>query len=76
MKKRPNWLGFSIIGVEFALAVIIGLELGGYADSKLDMEFPAFTLLGLALGVTVGFLALIRILKRMEKGNGGADEKS
>ena len=76
MKKRPNWLGFSIIGVEFALAVIIGLELGGYADSKLDMEFPAFTLLGLALGVTVGFLALIRILKRMEKGNGGPDEKS
>ena len=69
-------MGFSIIGVEFALSVIIGLELGGYADSKFDMSFPAFTLLGLVLGVTVGFLALVRILKKMEKGNGEPDEKS
>lgn len=76
MKKRPSWLSFSIIGVEFALAVIIGLELGGYADSKLDMSFPAFTLLGLVLGVTVGFLALVRILKRMEKSHNEPDEKS
>lgn len=47
------------LGLEFAIAIAIGVGAGYFADSKLG-TFPLFLVLGLALGATSGFLNIYR----------------
>jgi ATP synthase protein I len=47
------------LGFEFALAILIGLALGYFVDSKLSTR-PVFLLIGLLLGAIAGFLTVYR----------------
>ncbi|MYH40023.1 MAG: AtpZ/AtpI family protein [Candidatus Dadabacteria bacterium] len=74
--RNPNWLFFTVVGIEFGFSVIAGLFLGDYIDGKLDTAFPFFTLLGLVCGVVAGLTLLLRTLKLRQKRENGNDEKS
>ena len=47
------------LGFEFALAILIGLALGYFIDSRLSTR-PVFLLIGLLLGAGAGFLTIYR----------------
>jgi len=51
------------VGIELALAVLLGLGVGYWIDAKLG-SFPGFTLLFLGFGITAGFKAVWREAKR------------
>ncbi len=74
--RNPNWLFFTVIGIEFSFSVIAGLFLGDYIDGKFDTAFPFFTLLGLVCGVIAGLTLLLRTLKLKQEKEDGNDEKS
>ena len=73
--RNPNWLFFTVVGIEFGFSVIAGLLLGDYIDGKLDTAFPFFTLLGLVCGVIAGLTLLLRTLKLKQKKEESDDEK-
>ena len=73
--RSPNWLFFTVVGIEFGFSVIAGLLLGDYIDGKLDTAFPFFTLLGLVCGVIAGLTLLLRTLKLKQKKEESDDEK-
>lgn len=52
----------SSVGIEFALAVVIGWAIGHYLDGKLGTD-PYLMLLFLVFGVAAGFKALIRVAR-------------
>ena len=59
-KSRKNsYAAYADLGLQFAVAVAIGVGLGYYADSKLN-TLPLFLVLGLVLGATSGFLNIYR----------------
>ena len=74
--RNPNWLFFTVVGIEFGFSVIAGLLLGDYIDGKFDTAFPFFTLLGLVCGVIAGLTLLLRTLKLKQKKEESDDEKS
>ncbi len=59
-QKRKNAVGAYLdLGLQFAIAVAIGVGLGYFADGKFG-TFPLFLVLGLLLGATSGFLTIYR----------------
>lgn len=57
------------LGLQFAVAIGLGVGLGYFADGKLN-TFPLFLVLGLVLGATSGFLNIYRAVfpdKKMRK---------
>jgi len=57
------------LGLQFAVAIALGVAIGYFADDKLN-TFPIFLLLGLLLGATAGFLNIYRAVfpgKKMQK---------
>lgn len=49
------------LGLQFAIAIALGLALGWYLDSKLRTT-PLFLVLGILLGATSGFLNIYRVV--------------
>ena len=60
---RNNWIRYSTLGIE--MAVIIGASVwGGVAiDRHRGTDFPLFTLLLAAVGLTVSMIRLVRGLR-------------
>ena len=58
-----DWLRYSTLGME--MAVIVGaFSWGGVAlDRRTVMRFPLFTLMGVALGLTIALVRLVRASK-------------
>ena len=55
-----------MVGVQFALAVIIGLGIGYYLDSRFD-TFPWLTLFWLIIGFLAGLKNVYRELKKVAR---------
>ncbi len=59
-RNEKNNIGVYLdLGLQFAVAVAIGVGAGYWADEKLGV-FPLFLVLGLLLGATAGFLNIYR----------------
>ena len=59
-QKRKDGVGAYLdLGLQFAIAVALGVGLGYFADDKLG-TFPLCLVLGLFLGATSGFLNIYR----------------
>jgi len=57
---------YMMVGVQFALAVIIGLGIGYYLDSRFD-TFPWLTLFWLIIGFLAGLKNVYRALKKVAR---------
>lgn len=57
---------YMMVGVQFALAVIIGLGIGYYLDSRFD-TFPWLTLFWLIIGFLAGLKNVYRELKKVAR---------
>lgn len=68
MTKRNShrWLSLSSCGLEFALAAGLFTWLGRQGDLRWGLA-PLLTLVGFALGLTIGFVSLLRTLQRIER---------
>jgi len=64
---------YGSIGLQMGLSVAIGLVIGLALDRYLGTT-PWMALVFLILGVIAGFLALFRLLKEIQKGEGSQDE--
>jgi ATP synthase protein I len=77
MKRVPAAMSLLGIGWYFAISIIGGTVGGLLLDGWLDTK-PLFTLLGLALGLTVafygGFKAIMRIMAESSKETKGTDD--
>ena len=64
---------YGSIGLQMGLSVAIGLGVGLALDRYLGTT-PWMALIFLILGVIAGFLALFRLLKEIQRGEGAQDE--
>ena len=64
---------YGSIGLQMGLSVAIGLVIGLALDRYLGTT-PWMALVFLILGVIAGFLALFRLVKEIQKGEGAQDE--
>ncbi len=68
------------LGLQFAIAIGLGVALGWYLDSKLRTT-PLFLVLGILLGATSGFLNIYRVVyppkesKRIEHPDSNEQQK-
>lgn len=69
MKGGPagKWTRASAVGIEMAVAIVLGLMGGAWADEKLGTD-PWLALVGLLLGSGVGFRALFRVASSSDDG--------
>jgi len=58
-------LAYSTVGLELVVSVFLGLFGGRWLDQRYGTSF--FALLGFVLGVVIGFRAIWRAAKRMER---------
>ncbi len=56
-----NWGIYGAVGFQLAMSVVVGIYVGGWADTHWG-KTPLFTILGLLVGSIAGFYNLIRIL--------------
>ena len=63
-EKYQGWLRFSAMGLELGLAVIVGLLLGQWLDSRFGTD-PWLTLLFLIFGMVAGFRSVYRLLREV-----------
>ena len=64
---------YGAIGLQMGLSVAIGLAVGLALDRYLGTT-PWMALIFLILGVIAGFVALFRLVKEIQKGEGSHDE--
>ena len=57
---------YSSLGISVALAIFIGLGIGGWLDRKFDTS-PWLTLVFLVLGIIAGFRNIALVIKRARK---------
>ena len=69
-KERRAFGRAAVVGIEFAMAVVVCLVGGYWLDQKLGTE-PAITLVGLILGSVTGFRILWKLAKANEPDNQG-----
>jgi ATP synthase protein I len=73
-KRLVSLMGqYGSIGLQMGLSVAIGLVIGLALDRYLGTT-PWMALVFLILGVIAGFLALFRLVKEIQKGEGAQDE--
>ena len=69
-----SWVGpaASLLGIGwyFAIAIVIGVLLGRWADSATGLE-PVFTLVGIVLGLAVAMIGGFRLLQQFLRRYGG-----
>ena len=61
-KQLKAFARLGAVGMELAVATVVGLLGGRWLDQKLSTE-PFLTIIGLLLGVAAGFVSLVRALK-------------
>jgi len=57
---------YMMVGVQFALSVVIGVAIGYYLDKRLK-TFPFMTIFWLLIGFAAGLKNLYRELKKISK---------
>ena len=78
--RKNNFAAYIDLGLEFAVAVALGVGLGYYADTRLH-TLPLFLVLGLLLGSTSGFLNIYRTVfpnttKKSKEDNSKASDEN
>ncbi len=58
--------GLATVGITFVVATA-GATIGGYYLDRWLGTLPAFTLIGLGVGIAVGFREFFRMIKRAEE---------
>ncbi len=66
LKEYIERTSYMMVGVQFALAVIIGLAIGYYLDESFN-TFPWLTLFWLIIGFLAGLKNVYRELKKVAK---------
>ncbi|PIE05960.1 MAG: F0F1-ATPase subunit [Sorangium cellulosum] len=66
MQRYQGVGAYGAVGLDFAVAVALGLGGGLWADKKLGWS-PWLTIVGLLFGVAVGFNILFKAAKRMKR---------
>ncbi len=59
-KPLNDWVKYSSLGMEVAVIVAAFVVAGIAIDKRTVMQFPLFTLVGTALGLTIGMIRLVR----------------
>lgn len=64
MADKPNarLVRHSAVGIELVASIVVFLLIGQWVDGQLGTD-PYLTLLGLFLGVFMGFRAVLRVLR-------------
>ncbi|MBR58897.1 MAG: F0F1 ATP synthase subunit [Myxococcales bacterium] len=65
-RNRRQALRLSTVGLELGVAIGIGGYAGYWMDGRFDTR-PVWTLIMLMLGITAGFLNLIRVVNRLNQ---------
>jgi ATP synthase protein I len=67
-RRETLWKGAtaSALGIEMAIAVVIGLLVGRWLDGRFDSE-PVWTLVCLCVGIAAGFKGLIRVARQHQR---------
>jgi F0F1-type ATP synthase assembly protein I len=65
-KESSDLLGLLSLGVYCAVCIGLGVGLGYLLDTKLNSE-PAFTFVGLAIGMTLAFLGAYKEFRRSQE---------
>jgi len=74
-RKRPVIGPYMNLGMQLAIAVIIGTALGYWLDNKLGSS-PLFLLLGVLMGSTAGFMNIYRtVYPDRRKKDSGSTQK-
>ena len=72
MRKFPfapqDFAAISTLGLEFAVAVMLGVGSGYWADQKWQLS-PWCTIVGVFAGFALGMYIVVKEAKRMEKEN-------
>ena len=66
LKDYIEKTSYMMVGVQFALAVVIGIAIGYYLDKWLD-TFPWMTFFWLLIGFAAGLKNVYRELKKVAK---------
>ena len=66
LKDYIEKTSYMMVGVQFALAIIIGIAIGYYLDETFDI-FPFMTIFWLLIGFAAGLKNLYRELKKVSK---------
>ncbi len=78
MRKFPfatqDFATISTLGLEFAVAVALGVGAGYFVDHKWNFS-PWCTIVGVFAGFALGMYIVIKEAKRMEKENALKDKK-
>jgi F0F1-type ATP synthase assembly protein I len=78
MRKFPfapqDFATISTLGLEFAVAVALGVTAGYFADQKWN-SFPWCMIIGVFAGFSLGMYIVVKEAKRMEKENALKDKK-
>ncbi len=64
-KSLNDWVKYSSLGMEMAVIVAAFVVGGVMIDKRTAMQFPLFTLVGTALGLTIGMIRLVRAGKML-----------
>ncbi len=66
LKEYIERTSYMMVGVQFALSIIIGVVIGYYLDKRLS-TFPWMTIFWLLIGFAAGLKNLYRELKKVAK---------
>lgn len=58
-----GWLKYTTLGLEMGVIITFFVVAGVAIDKHSSMRFPLFTLLGLALGMTIAMVRLVKVSK-------------
>lgn len=66
--REEEWkhISASAVGIEMAIAILIGVLAGNWLDGRLETE-PLFALLGAAVGLAAAFKGLIRVARQHQR---------
>ncbi len=66
MQRFKGVGAYATVGLDFAVAIVIGILGGHWLDKKLD-TLPWVTIIGLLFGVAAGFNLLFKAARRMRE---------
>ena len=72
--RRTAW-GFSLVGIEMGVALVVGMLGGWYLDGKLDTK-PIFFWVGFAMGLAAAAKAVYDVAKKARKAMGANESSS